>query len=251
MRKFSGCFWLAGAFILILLISCGGRAVIGANDDFQSTVTIRPDVKEIVAEVKKLNQNPSNKKLEDTASKIFHLMVRRHPNPEVRQLEKILKERKLILLFNATDYAQFGELPGKEGNLPVLAVDPNILLNLKLETEILDFMVALDHEMVHFRQWLARGPAEHEAFRFFERFIGLVKFSPAACRDILDFEKEAYSRSCALINAWQYASSIDNGMCKLVFIGSDEFERRFNEQFLESYGKLAECQGVWKESSKF
>src|SRR4030042_3082037 len=106
---------------------------------------------------------------------------------------------------------------------------------------MLGFVVSLDHEMLHYRQWLASSPGDREFFHsLYDPTYDLIEtLSPAACRNIWLIEKEAYTRTCGLANAWQYQLWISNGLCQNS--SPEEFALKLHQVFIgEIYLDLTE-----------
>lgn len=234
--------------ILVVFIPAAFQA--SAQNSYNH-VAEKPDVEQISKNIRELCYHWSH----ENACQILNILASFHPNPEVRVLEKMVQERKIIFVHYKTGaISGIGLYPAEEvperfrplekkPHYLVLTVNPRMLFSTD-KKDILAMMVALDHEALHYQQLLATGPYGWEFYkRYSDRaFDKIEALNPEDCRFLWDAEKEAVSRSCYLFNAWLDESEISE-LCRC---NEDEFEPKLLEAFIEGcYGYLTECYEEW------
>jgi hypothetical protein len=221
----------------------------------------RPDVEKIAAKIKPLYGEFS----EENARRVLDILISYHTNPDVKALGKMVAEKKIVFIYNRLGIVAGFSLwpakavPGKYRLLekrpfyPVLTVNP-VLMFSQDENDILVVMLSLDHEALHWRQWLAAGTEGQRLYKaLYDRSINKIKaLPPRSCRYLWEIEKEAYGRTCRLFHAWQMEMTEDFDVCR--YQNEQELALKIlNTTFIKGYYSfLTECVPEWeKEAEKY
>jgi hypothetical protein len=226
-----------------------------AEENPYNVIPARPDLKELTAELQRLTCRIPAGELEDRLQSALALIVAHHPNPAVRELDRLIVENRVLLFFSSEYLTGLKEVAHdampvdkRRGETRayylVLAFDPDLLLCIGNESEVRAIMIALDHEMLHYRQWLAARP--DTAVFHASRYMKNAELMPDICRRYWHNELAAYRRTCSLVTAWGNESMMPTDtFCRY---GSDrEFEERLYLHFLKSSNMSLACKEVWRE----
>ncbi len=209
----------------------------------------------MTAELQKLTCRIPAGELESRLRLALKLIVEQHPNTAVRELNRLIAENRISLLFSSQYLIGLKEIAvetmrvnvesGKTRDCYlVLSLDPDLLLCPESESDVREIMIAFDHEMLHYRQWLAVWP-NTEVFRI-PRHLKNVKIRPELCRQFWQNEFTAYLRTCSLIDAWDNKGLMPND--NFCYYDSDrEFKEKLYLHLLKNSNVSIGCKEVWRE----
>jgi hypothetical protein len=243
--------------MVFFLVSCSAAhrqiLVSPTTIEISEQIPDRPDVKKLAEEIEKYWYNMSRK----NQMEILYLIIRNHPEQGIRKLEKMLADEEIFFVAGQMgNMASFSIHPAKEiykqykprhkkPFYQILAVHP---LNFFCpgEQEILLVMIALDHEMTHYMQWLLAGPVGKDFFNsIYDRVKGSKKnFTPESCHYLWSIEKAAYRRSCEMSKAWQMDPKMIAVVCQ--YDSEEEFILNIHQEFTKGgYSFFKECIPEW------
>ncbi len=240
------------AVLVLFIIVCRSSR---AEENPYDMIPARPDLKELAAELQRLTCRIAAGELESRLRLALKLIVEHHPNPAVGELNRLIVENQILLLFSseyltglkevAHDAVPADKRRGEErAYYLVLAFDPDLLLCVGNEGEVRGIMIALDHEMFHYRQWLAARPntAVFHAYKYMKN----AKLMPDLCRRYWQNELAAYRRTCSLVAAWGNESMMPtDNFCR--YGSGREFEEELYLHFLRNSSMSLACKKVWRE----
>ncbi len=245
--------------ILVILISClflcPCQHLSAEEVNPYDIVPVKPELKELTAELQKLTCRIPAGELESRLRLALKLIVEQHPNPAVRELNRLIAENRMFLLFSSEYLSGLKELSAetmpantKDGKKRdyylVLTFDPDLLLCSESESDVREIMIALDHEMFHYRQWLAAWP-DTEVFRIY-KYLKNVKIPLKLCRQFWQNEFAAYRRTCVLIDTWDNKSLMPtDNFC--LYDSDREFEDKLYLHLLKNSNVSIGCKEVWRE----
>ena len=223
--------------------------------DPYDAIPAKPELRELTAELHNLTCRIPAGGLETRLRLALRLIVEQHPNPAVRELNRLIAEGRISLLFSSEYLMGLKEpaaekMPadtangGKRDYYLVLTFDPDLLLCIESESEVREIMIALDHEMIHYRQWLAARP-NTEVFRI-SRYMKNGKILPGLCRQFWENELAAYRRTCSLIYAWDNQGLLpSDDFCR--YESDREFEKKLYLHLLKNSNVSIGCKEAWGE----
>ncbi len=218
-------------------------------------IPVKPELKELTAELQKLTCRIPAGELENRLRLALKLIIEQHPNPAVRELNRLIAENRILLLFSSEYLSGLKELTAetvpaniKKGEerdyYLVLTFDPDLLLCPESESDLREIMIAFDHEMLHYGQWLAAWP-DTEVFRI-RRYPKNVKIPSKVCRRYWQNEFAAYRRTCSLIDAWDNKGLMPtDNFCR--YDSDREFREKLYLHLLKSSNVSIGCKEVWWE----
>ncbi|MFA6522333.1 MAG: hypothetical protein WCT24_01925 [Patescibacteria group bacterium] len=159
----------------------------------------------------------------------LRFLVDQNPNEWARLFGKDIEAGKLLVNFQVgtgfigqfayypRDMIMAGAPSSDAQGFPTLVVDPVMIEKMASQQEVLGAMLVIEHEFIHYQQWMNANPDVKADFQ--PKRQGQKLFT-ASCERLWAHEREAYLAECKDALAWGVPEANTGDMC--YFVGNED-----------------------------